>query len=65
MNVVPGGSFFQTVQGSAASNGPAQSVQAARPSEPTHNARAAENPGSQLARPPSDTPRGRILDIVV
>ena len=65
MNVAPGSSFFQTVQGSAASNGPAQTAQPARPSESTGNARAAENPGNQLARPPSDSPRGRILDIVV
>jgi len=65
MNVAPGGSFFQTVQGSAASNGPAQTVQTARPSEPVDTIRPAENPSSQLARPPSDSPRGRILDIVV
>ena len=59
MNVVPGGSFFQTVQGSAASNGTAQAsarVEAARP---------AENPGNQQARPSSDGVRGRIIDIVV
>ncbi|MBT5051289.1 MAG: hypothetical protein HOM58_22530 [Rhodospirillaceae bacterium] len=59
MNVAPGSAFLQTAQGSAASNGSVQSVQSARPSEPS------ENPGNQLARPPSDSPRGRILDIVV
>ena len=65
MNVAPGGSFFQTVQGSAASNGPAQTVQSTRPSEPAGNARPGENHDSQPVRPPSDSPRGRILDIVV
>lgn len=65
MNVAPGSSFFQTVQGSAASNGSAQSVQAARSSEATEAVRSTENASSQPARPPSDSPRGRILDIVV
>ncbi len=59
MNVVPGGSFFQTVQGSAASNGTAQN--AAR----VESVRPAENPGNQQARPSHDGVRGRIVDIVV
>lgn len=59
MNVVPGSSFFQTVQGSAASNGPVKS------SPPAENTRATENPVNQQAKPLNDGPRGRIVDIVV